>query len=201
MRVEGLHRPEAGGCDILQLLERNKRLGGVSDAFDEIRNLRLMSFILSPEPHRLDAFPTVAGELSEVVQLKDTALREQLQPFLWIATMPVRKVVYRADRSILKVEVDGRHILPTPAPRFAHRPGGRLYDGLVGQESEQIDEVARFANDTAAADFHILKPVVVRNCACIHGHHHRQRLGAAFQQPAYLLCVRREAAVKSDVKQ
>ena len=66
--------------------------------------------------------------------------------------------------------------------RYAQRDGLHGRDRRAGQVAGQIDPMAAFANDAAAADLRILRPMVVRNIAGVDQHVHDRRLRPRGQQ-------------------
>src|SRR5271166_3974357 len=52
----------------------------IADCVEERRDARLLALVLTPEVHRPEPLPAVAGERTEVVEPQDLAARECLQP-------------------------------------------------------------------------------------------------------------------------
>ena len=68
----------------------------------------------------------------------------------------------------------------------------------AGEEAQQIDEMARLAENAPSSHRAILRPVVTRNRAGIDGHHERLRLGHALKQRVNLCNLGREATIEAD---
>ncbi len=103
--------------------------------------------------------------------MQDASLREDLDPLLRERLRAVREVVDRTDGSVRKSQMDRR--------RVRHRAlqceplAGN--DRTAGQESQQVDEVARLADDATASDRGILGPVIGGDRAGVHRDHERLR--------------------------
>src|SRR5258708_5571571 len=129
--------------DLDKFVERDWRRAAGLNRREECPRARFLTLVLLPQVHAGEAGPAEAFQFLEVVQLQDASLREDLDPLLRERLRAVREVVDRTDGSVRKSQMDRR--------RVRHRAlqceplAGN--DRTAGQESQQVDEEARRAND------------------------------------------------------
>ena len=100
-------------------------------------------------------------ELAEVVELQHPAGAEDLQPLLREALVAVGEVMDRADRAVGELQGDRQPCRRSPpAPGGGRAATAGADDRRAGQVAQQVDEVAALADDAAAADRRVLRPVV-----------------------------------------
>ena len=121
-----------------------------------------MTFILAERRTR-DLFVVFSDQFkcAKVIQHRDPAAGEDLHPFFGEIFIAIRKVSYRADRSIRVVQ-GKNHVIAVVLLFVRQRRGLHGYWCCPHQEGEKINEVAAFANNASASLLRIVKPVVRR---------------------------------------
>ena len=123
-----------------------------------------LPFVLLPKIHARETLPTPAAQLAEVVQLKHAARAEDLKTLLGKALVAVGQVMDAADRAIGKLQCQNRLVVPNRQRRMAtQRDRVLANDRRARQVPKQVDEMAAFADNAAAADGLVLRPMVSGN--------------------------------------
>src|SRR5262249_29943489 len=147
----------------------NRRRRGTAHCRDERRSAAALALILPPQRFPREARPAPAAQRAEVIELQHPAGAEDLQALLGEGLVAVGYVVDGADRAINEAEGEAR--LVRCSSRIA-ADTARVETAEVGpgEKPQQVDEMARLADDAAAAADRVQAPMRRSERAGVDGH-------------------------------
>ena len=167
-----------------------------SDGLEERLRAGALALVLPPQIHLLEARPAEAREPAEIVEPQNSARRKNLEP-LFRDTTCCRSRSNEWCRSSRR-RTRARSSTVSAARRAHGNDASARSIGAAGEKPQQVDEVARFADDPPAADRQILRPMLRRNRAGVDRHDESFGLGAPASKVADAHDLRSEAPIEAD---
>src|SRR5690348_3645934 len=190
-----VHRPTRHLDD---LIERDRRRAAGADGAEPCAELVRVSLVLRARSDAPGDRASPIPQSAPVVDGHRAPIEEAFDPLLGVGARTRRYIMNGGNRTFPEAEGERGDIVYGAAVVPVCRRRVQRDDGPTREGTREVDEVAGFADDAAAALLLVLGPMVARNGAGVDGDDGGQRAAASGELALQLHRERRKAAVEAD---
>src|SRR5690625_897686 len=143
------------------------------------------------------AAKSIPPQFPEIIDYQGSATRINLNPFLWIRTVSIRKIINHSMRTV-RISKKNRRIVRPRSQTLSHSAGRNRHNFASGKKCYQVDKVTRLPKNSSSTDLRIMHPDILGNVTGIEGCNNVQWRASFSQQLFHLLGMRRKTPIETN---